>query len=99
MEIRAKAADRAKQGDPIGDHVEGLAALDFSKTDDYRIQGIQATTDRLLQSRNHPRCDPDRINGLMGPRSMTAFTDHLDFQFSRSSRQAAAAYTDRAHRQ
>ena len=99
MEISAKTAHRAEEGDPIGNHVEGLASFDFPEAHHHRMQGIQATADRLLQSRNHSCCNPNRINGLMGPRAMTAFTDHFDLQFTSSSRQAAAAQPDRAHRQ
>ena len=99
MEVCAEAANRAEERDPISDHVEGFAPLDFSKAHHHRMQGIQATTDRLLQSRHHPGCNPNRINGLMGARAMAAFTDHFNFQLTSSSRQAAAAHPDRAHRQ
>ena len=63
------------------------------------MEGIQATTDRLLETADHPGRNPDGIGALVGPGPMAAFPQHFNFQFPSRRREAAASYTDGAHPQ
>ena len=99
VHVGVEAAHGAQQAHMVGDHIEGLAALDAPEAHHHRVQGIEAAADRLLQAAHHPRRDPDGIGALVGPGAVAALAQHLHLQLPRRGREAAAAHPDRARRQ